>query len=482
MTTGPAPTARYAPQVRLVDLATGKVVGATKGQGNEVAIAPDVVSCRVTLTCHGVGQVQIVLNNQRFVDGKPVWPPWKYNDISASNSPSTRAEQGLANLAFGRLIRVDFRYGAGTWMKMIVAQVNDMQFSFPASGGAQLTITGEDPLCRMKVKPTQDTNHERKQEEDIVGVCVNAAYTGEATAKPSYTADTEDRGAQGRTEPMRTLRHNKGQTYFQFVSEMAERLDYELYMDFLDVRAQPGTGADVGGGPISLQNELALKFRLARSQKAVAGEKRDGVDPADDAAAPAQIHYELRWARDLLEFTPKFKVFEIPTSAEAIGTNHGRRARSRQQLTAAELGPLMNTELPASPNYSGVTMTNALDARAAYFDKLGSGAESNESSSGSNLDASRLKIQAKARFLKKVREFMTAETQVVGLPRLRPGQFVDIQGLRPPFDGYYYVTKTVHALDGSGYKTQLSLRRPGMMPPDRYLPPTPPAAAPGGTP
>jgi phage protein D len=69
-----------------------------------------------------------------------------------------------------------------------------------------------------------------------------------------------------------------------------------------------------------------------------------------------------------------------------------------------------------------------------------------------------------------VREFMTAETQVVGLPRLRPGQFVDIHGLRPPFDGYYYVTKTVHALDGSGYKTQLSLRRPGMMPPDRYLP------------
>lgn len=481
MTATPSPTARYAPQVRLVDLSTGRVVGATQGQrGNtDVAVAPDVVSCRVTLTCHGVGQVQITLNNQRAVDGKPVWPPWKYNDFSARGSRSNAAEAGLANLAFGRLLRVDFRYGDGTWIKMVVAQINDMQFSFPSSGGAQLMITGEDPLCRLKVKPEHDVTHERLQEEDIVTATVAAAYTGPSQARLAYTADTSAQAPQQRTEPMRTLRHAKSQTYFQFLNEMAERLDFELYTEFLDVRAGQGTGAAAAEGAIALDQEVALRFGLARSQRGVVGSKRDGFDPAADAEAPAEIHYELRWGRDLVEFTPRFKVFELPTTAEALGTNHGRRARARAQLTATELASLMNAELPASPSYS-FAMTHALDARTAFFGDLGNGAENNESSSGSNLDSARLKLQAQARFLKKVREFMTAETQVVGLPRLRPGQFVDIQGLRPPFDGYYYVTKTVHALDSGGYKTQVSLRRPGMQPPDQYLPAEPPPAPPGG--
>ena len=53
--------------------------------------------------------------------------------------------------------------------------------------------------------------------------------------------------------------------------------------------------------------------------------------------------------------------------------------------------------------------------------------------------------------------------------RLRPGMYVHILGLRPPFDGFYYVVKTVHSLDETGYRTGFTLRRPGMLPPSAYL-------------
>jgi hypothetical protein len=377
---------------------------------------------------------------------------------------------------------VDFRYGEGTWIKMILAQVNDLQFSFPQSGGAQLTVIGEDILCRLKVKPTEDVHHQNKQEEQIVQAVLDAVFT-DATSKPGLALLGGAAEQEGRTQPLRSLRHNKTTTYFQFVTEIAERLNYELFVDFKDVRAaaRPASSTTASAGPITVASELDLGFQLARSQFVPQGDKQSGLDPGTDAAAPAVVHYELRWGLNLIELSPRFKVFDMPTAAEAFGTNHGARARHSQRLTQGELVALLTAELPPTSNYS-VAMQHALEARQQYFGDAGAGAESNESSAGSNLDAPRLKLKAGAQFLKKVRDFMTAEGQVIGLPRLRPGQYVDLVGLRPPFDGYHYVTKTVHTLDATGYKTQFSLRRPGMLPPDRYLSATPPPQITGTSP
>ena len=67
-----------------------------------------------------------------------------------------------------------------------------------------------------------------------------------------------------------------------------------------------------------------------------------------------------------------------------------------------------------------------------------------------------------------MRELLTAEGSTIGRPELRPGVHIAIGGLYPPFDGVYYVTQTVHTFDTSGYRTQFSLRRPGMLDPSQY--------------
>lgn len=461
-------TSLYAPQVRLVDLATGRIIGATQGNGSSTAIAPDVVSAKVTLTNTGVGQVQVTLNNQRFVQHVNQPPVWKYNGFRKREDRTQPVSEGLGDIGFGQLIRVDFRYGAGTWIKMIVAQVNDLQFSFPASGGAQVQVIGEDILCRFKVKPTADIPYDRKQEEEMVQGSIDKVFEG-SSDKPALSLMSDAAQQEGRTQPVRSAKHAKGTTYLQFVTDLAERLDYELFVEFKDLRAQATrtASADAGTGAITLASELEVAFKRCRARTAPTSTKRTSTDLTGEDELP-DLHYELRWGRNLIEFSPKFKVFELPTKAEAMGTQPGQRARSHQQLTEAELTALMTAELPASSNYS-VAMRNALEARKDYFDDVGAGGESGDSAPGSGLDAPRLKIKAGAQFLKKVREFMTADGQTIGLPRMRPGHYVDIVGLRPPFDGYYYVTKTVHSLDASGYKTQFSVRRPGMQPPEAYL-------------
>jgi phage protein D len=47
----------------------------------------------------------------------------------------------------------------------------------------------------------------------------------------------------------------------------------------------------------------------------------------------------------------------------------------------------------------------------------------------------------------------------VGLPDLRAGHKVHIEGLGARFNGIYFITDTNHTLNDSGYVTQFNARR-----------------------
>ena len=54
---------------------------------------------------------------------------------------------------------------------------------------------------------------------------------------------------------------------------------------------------------------------------------------------------------------------------------------------------------------------------------------------------------------------ITGEGATIGLPQLRPGKMVRIEGLGPLFNGKYRVETTTHTLDGSGYSTTFTATR-----------------------
>jgi phage protein D len=56
-------------------------------------------------------------------------------------------------------------------------------------------------------------------------------------------------------------------------------------------------------------------------------------------------------------------------------------------------------------------------------------------------------------------EFITGSGQVIGLPDLRPGSNLELNGLGKRFSGAYYIKKVEHTLGSSGYMTQFDVRR-----------------------
>jgi hypothetical protein len=455
--------ALYAPQVRLIDLKTGKLIGTnvtSAGEGDKktttTIVSPDLISARVTLPATGVAQLQVTLNNQRFDHGKPKWPPWKYNDFSrAKKNQAQQDSSGTFALTFGQQIRLDIRYGSMSgWAKLMVARVTDLQFSFPASGGSQLQVVGEDMLSVLKIKPPKDIPHDKQQEEEIAKKTLSEA---------KVEIPLRMNGIATRTKALRSARHQAGQTYFQFLADIADRMDCEFFVDFANRNAAGDSQGQVGGGGSSIKSELQIVIEPSRSgtkpQTKVDDWKRTGLNAGE--------YLELRWGKSLIDFKPKLKVWEMPTRATGSGSHPDRRGQAKVEVTESEIKAAIEKELPKSPSYDA-TPVDALTARKDFFDDVGDPPDNNDSAHGSGLDEPRLKMKALAQVMKKVREFMTAEGTTIGVPMLRPGVYVHIVGLRPPFDGFYYVTQTSHNFDASGYRTSFSLRRPGMLPPNAY--------------
>ena len=56
-------------------------------------------------------------------------------------------------------------------------------------------------------------------------------------------------------------------------------------------------------------------------------------------------------------------------------------------------------------------------------------------------------------------EFITGSGEVIGLPDLRPGDNLELDGLGRRFSGTYYVKKVEHTIGGSGFTSRFEVRR-----------------------
>jgi uncharacterized protein len=69
------------------------------------------------------------------------------------------------------------------------------------------------------------------------------------------------------------------------------------------------------------------------------------------------------------------------------------------------------------------------------------------------------KAYAKALLESNAKDMLKGSGSVVGLPELRAGSIVLLEGLGPRFSGRYFVTATTHTINDSGYLTQFECRR-----------------------
>lgn len=457
MTTDPV-TQFYAPRARLVDVASEQVIGGALGGGQSGPAALDLISATITLVNSGTSQLKVVLNNQIFDDnGLPAAPPWLYN--------------GLDRLRFGQRVRLDLAYGDQPWTKMIVAQINDMQFTFSATEGAQLTIVGEDLLCMLKRKPSADHPYPAgtTEEEIVRDVVTRAGGAPEFTGTAAITGGRGDDGWRVLdgplvawpefTEPLPGVTHEKAKTFYEFLSVIADRLDYEVFVDFvrnyvpLDQPGEappPRPSGDDAGPADPRPNDVRLHFEPTRS-------RLSGSSPS--------FVVDLAWGLNLLEFTPKLKVWDLVTAVRVTGRDPKSIERVNQVIDEpSEVDAIIAADLGRVAG--GPFLIPATELRREFFRDVP--ADAPLVVDFTNLGPQRARLLAEATLRGKAREMCTVKAVAIGFPSIRPGIHVDVTGMYAPFDGLYYVTKTVHTFDSEGYRTELALRRAGLQHPDQY--------------
>ena len=71
--------------------------------------------------------------------------------------------------------------------------------------------------------------------------------------------------------------------------------------------------------------------------------------------------------------------------------------------------------------------------------------------------------RAAAELAKRANDHVKGEGETFGFPELLPDTNLRLDGLGRKFSTTYYVTKTVHRYESSGYRTRFSIEEPGIV-------------------
>ena len=311
-----------------------------------------------------------MLNNQRHdANHRPVAPIWRYNKLDP--------------MSFGTRVRVDLRYGDEGWTPMILARITDVAFLFPPAAGAQLTLKGEDLLSLLKAKPASGhastpTSHEIEMVEEEL----RAFDSDLSLASPQPTSPF--------STPLRNVTHEKAKTYQQFIESLAERMDYRALRRVRRYRAHCRATA-------------ATRTSQPPLRAGAFGQLGDPIT--------------LRWGRDIVDFKPTFKVWDVLT--EAVRERHvaARRGAFTPTVTMADA-----IERPAcrARRRSRSRSPPSTARKRAFGPRTGPTSELR----ADHRHQSRRGARAAAGdggAAQSARQFLTADITTIGFTELRPG-------------------------------------------------------------
>ncbi|MBV8136015.1 MAG: hypothetical protein JO121_10350 [Deltaproteobacteria bacterium] len=443
----------FVPGVRVLRLSKMPHPGPDVEAEEIVELRQDIISVSVTRPCTGSAQYCIMLNNwfdslprdraqgvgprEQIIAGQPAWPRFKYNDFQV--------------LDFGMRIRIDMRYfpdpeatlsttdqQAQKWVPMVSGPISDIRFTFSDRDGARLEVCGEDDLCILKNKNPHKVDYWARPEKEIVDDVLRRAsfplpLAPPAIPWPKFTESTGKALAEA---------HFEGQSYLEYLMKFADRWDFEIFIEYVSLD-DPNSG-------------LEFHFEPSRCRT-----------PPDQLLRDVYI---VERGTNLVEFNPNLKVVDQWTSVTFTGHDHTWHNPAMISATT----PKDPNPLPPwpSPPPSTDPLADELHIDVARGDEpLVSGPEWRRRKFGLNpetkinqrsIDAERAQVMSEASYRKRAREFLKVNTVTIGLPRFRAGKHVEYRGMRPPFDGFYYLENSQHTYSDDGLRTNFTARRPGM--------------------
>ncbi len=315
---------------------------------------------------------------------------------------------------------------------MMRGTTTSLEPSFPASGAATLTVRALNALHQLRSRQHRDR-------------WPNARV---AAAEVRMSRIARDIGE----------RRNEGGCRFPLPIRISDRA----------MRREPVLDS------ISQDNQFDIDFLLIEARKLgyvvyVAQEPRGRTirevlyfgPPDERHPGVPDVRYELKWGISLIDFSPKLSTANQVSGVEIRGWNRGTNRAIRPRVTTSE------SDLRRFGITTNVDLLPLVQRRDTLGLPLGTCREREEVIVNEpQFTLQQAERRAAAQLTGRLQKLVEATGTTIGLPHLRAGQRVVIDDVGRRFRGIYFVDKTTHTINDSGYTTKFTAHREAPLPRD----------------
>lgn len=182
-------------------------------------------------------------------------------------------------------------------------------------------------------------------------------------------------------------------------------------------------------------------FIQEADKKVKGSKKRLYFGPSHGGRVPGlrDVTFALKWGQSLIDFKPTLTTANQIKSVTVKGWDRKRKTAIQAQATFDNCKPKLNANL--------LEIVKQCDPREEVT--------VNESV----FTVTEAKARACVILMDRHKEMVKASGTTVGLPDLRAGRLVRIEGIGSRLSGVYFVTDTTHTISDSGYITKFNARR-----------------------
>ena len=308
--------------------------------------------------------------------------------------------RGLARL-FEPGEELELRMGYGSRLELMLAGlITTIAPDFPSSGPPVLTVTGLNVLHKLRRRPHTKVWFTKKDSD----VAEEIGRARPSTRNPGLGIEVRTDSTAKRDEPRLDVIGMHNQHDIAFLLERARVRGYSLTLE----HEEDGRAAYLSFAP-----------------------------PAESRADA----YRLTWGRTLLQFKP---TLTSGNQLESVTVRGWNRRNGRPIAETAQLGR------------RGIRINHDQDAVAQAV--RGRHEEIVNQPIASPAEARAL---AAAILRDRLREMVTASGETVGVPGIRSGRMLVLEGIGDRFSGNYVVRTATHTIGEGGYRTRFDARREG---------------------
>jgi phage protein D len=231
----------------------------------------------------------------------------------------------------------------------------------------------------------------------------------------------------------------KNKTDSQIAKQIAGRLGVKIRTD------AAAEGREEAHPYLAQRNEYDILFLLERARRIGYELSIDPSDPGQLYFGPSvnvrKVAYHLSYGKSLIQFQPNLDTSNQVAQVRVVGWDNNKQL-IQATVTRGEI---------ATRGVNCKALRDALEASFKDKEEV-----INDVPLGSQQEARTIARETLENIAK---QMVTGSGSTVGLPGLRAGTVLMIDGLDECFGGRYFVTSTTHTIGDGGYTTQFECRR-----------------------